>query len=417
MATNPAAAADRRPIIIKRKKIIAGGHHGGAWKVAYADFVTAMMAFFMVMWLVSTVSKEQRAALFDYFQNPSMEQGKAPKPAPGQAGPGGASTSPINLRGGLDAPRTFSQKPDIGGPVAQIGAAGQAQMDPTEAQKIAEAIEQKQLDALMQDLKEAIAKSQALAPFKDQLLLDITPEGLRIQIVDAQNRAMFDLGSSSLKNYTDQILRELSPYLSSVPNRISLTGHTDTTPYASKNGYTNWELSADRANAARRALEAGGLGADKVARVVGLSSAVLFDKTQPRNPVNRRISIIVMTKRAEEAALKTDVPVTIPGTEGSAAGTAGSAAAGAEATGPTAANGAAAPATAGPASADAAAGALAAGGTPQKVDPMATTTLPPATQGTPNWVKPVPSVAPPVPTVASAQETAAAARAVLEKAR
>jgi hypothetical protein len=104
-----------RPIIIKRKKVIAGGHHGGAWKVAYADFVTAMMAFFMVMWLVSTVSKEQRAAMFDYFKNPSMEQGKSPKPAPGQAGPGGASTSPINLRGGLDAPRTFSQTPDIGG--------------------------------------------------------------------------------------------------------------------------------------------------------------------------------------------------------------------------------------------------------------------------------------------------------------
>jgi chemotaxis protein MotB len=406
MATHPAAAGDRRPIIIKRRKIVAGGHHGGAWKVAYADFVTAMMAFFMVMWLVSTVSKEQRAALFDYFQNPSMEPGKAPKPAPGQAGPGGASTSPINLRGGLDAPRTYSQTPDIGGPVAQLGAAGPAQMDPTEAQKIAEAAERKQLDALMQDLKEAIAKSQALAPFKDQLLLDITPEGLRIQIVDAQNRAMFDLGSSSLKSYTDQILRELSPYLSSVPNRISLTGHTDTTPYASKNGYTNWELSADRANAARRALEAGGLGPDKVARVVGLSSAVLFDKAQPRAAVNRRISIIVMTRRAEEAALKTDVPLTIPGTDGASTSTEpGTEPAGAT-TGTKAVSGAIATAVAGTATAAAA-----------EVVPMATTPLPPATQGTPNWVKPVPRVAPPVPTVASAQETAAAARAVLEKSR
>jgi chemotaxis protein MotB len=407
MATNPAAAGDRRPIIIKRKKIVAGGHHGGAWKVAYADFVTAMMAFFMVMWLVSTVSKEQRAALFEYFKNPSMEPGKAPKPAPGQAGPGGASTSPINLRGGLDAPRTFSQKPDIGGPVAQIGAAGEAQMDPTEAQKLAEAIERKQLDTLMQDLKEAIAKSQALAPFKDQLLLDITPEGLRIQIVDAQNRPMFDLGSASLKNYTDQILRELSPYLSSVPNRISLTGHTDTTPYTSRNGYTNWELSADRANAARRALEAGGIGADKVARVVGLSSAVLFDKTQPRNPINRRISIIVMTKRAEEAAVKTDVPVTIPGTD-SANGAAAGAGAGAGA-------GDAAAGTA----ATAAASAAAAQGTPAKVDPMATTALPaPLPAGdTPNWVTPVPSVVPPTPTVVPTQETAAAVREVLEKAR
>ena len=279
-------------------------------------------------------------------------------------------------------------------------------MDPTEAQKIAEAAERKQLDALMQDLEEAIAKSQALAPFKDQLLLDITPEGLRIQIVDAQNRAMFDLGSSSLKDYTDQILRELSPYLSSVPNRISLTGHTDTTPYASKNGYTNWELSADRANAARRALEAGGLGTDKVARVVGLSSAVLFDKAQPRAAVNRRISIIVMTRRAEEAALKTDVPVTIPGSDGTATGASGSTGPGTEAGAerPNDAPGAAAPATAGIAA-----------GTPAKVDPMASTTLPPATEGTPNWVKPVPSVAPPAPTVASALETAAAARAVLEK--
>ena len=304
----------RRPIIIKKKKIIAAGHHGGAWKVAYADFVTAMMAFFMVMWLVASVSKEQRAAMFDYFKNPSMEQGKAPKPAPGQAGPGGASTSPINLRGGLDAPRTsMSPTPGIGAAVAAIGPA----KDPNEteieaARRVADEADRKQLDSLLGDLQEAIAKSEALAPYKDQLLLDITPEGLRIQIVDAQNRAMFDLGSSRLKGYTDKILRELSTYLETVPNRLSLTGHTDTSPYSSLAGYTNWELSADRANAARRALEAGGIPSEKVARVVGLSSSILFDKSNPRNPINRRISIIVMTKRAEETALKSDVPVTAP---------------------------------------------------------------------------------------------------------
>jgi chemotaxis protein MotB len=422
-------AADKegkRPIIIKKKKVIAAGHHGGAWKVAYADFVTAMMAFFMVMWLVSTVSKEQRAAIFDYFQNPSMEPGKAPKPAPGQAGPGGASTSPINLRGGLDAPRTFSRTPDIGGPVAQVGAAAQGEPpDVSEAQKIAEAEENRQLESLMAELREAISKSQALEPFKDQLLLDITPEGLRIQIVDAQNRPMFDLGSSTLKNYTEVILRELSPYLSSVQNRISLTGHTDTTPYSAQAGYTNWELSADRANAARRALERGGLAADKVARVVGLSSSVLFDKTQPRNPINRRISIIVMTRRAEQAALKTDVPVTPGGAppDDAAAATGG---APAQADAP----------TAGVAGADARGAATVAASTSgamvvpggsgasppivgdaamPKVDPMATQPLPPPTRGTPNWVPPLPSVAPARPTIASAQETAAAARAILEK--
>ena len=312
MAGKGNSTEGKRPIIIKRKKVVAGGHHGGAWKVAYADFVTAMMAFFLVMWLVSSVNEEQRAALFDYFQNPSMQDGRSPKAAPGQLGPGGASTSPINLRGGLDAPRTrMTPDPSIGAPVAAIGPAGGAKpRDEDEARKITEAAEQRQLESLMAQLEAAIQRSQALAPFKDQLLLDITPEGLRIQIVDAQNRPMFDLGSTRLKDYTDRILRELASYLNGVPNRISLTGHTDTTPYASgAAGYTNWELSADRANAARRALEAGGMRSDKVARVVGLSSSVLFDKASPRNPINRRISIIVMTKRAEENALKTDVPV------------------------------------------------------------------------------------------------------------
>src|SRR3954462_8069486 len=120
MAANPKGSSGEaapRPIYIKRIKKVAGGHHGGAWKVAYADFVTAMMAFFLVMWLVTAVSKEQRAAIFDYFKNPSMEPGKSVKPAPGQMGPGGASTSPIDLRGGLDAPRTTqSAKPGVGIP-------------------------------------------------------------------------------------------------------------------------------------------------------------------------------------------------------------------------------------------------------------------------------------------------------------
>jgi chemotaxis protein MotB len=312
MAGKPDTAGGKRPIIIKRRKIVAGGHHGGAWKVAYADFVTAMMAFFMVMWLISSVNDEQRAALFDYFKNPSMQDGRSPRPAPGQMGPGGASTSPINMRGGLDAPRTrMTEEPNIGAPVAAIGPSAEKEtVQEEEARRIAEEADKRQLESLMEELRKAISQSQALAPFKDQLLLDITPEGLRIQIVDDQNRPMFDLGGTSLKSYTDRILRELAKYLNSVPNRVSLTGHTDTTPYSAQagSGYTNWELSADRANAARRALEAGGMASDKVSRVVGLSSSVLFDKTNPRNPINRRISIIVMTKRAEAAALRTDVP-------------------------------------------------------------------------------------------------------------
>jgi chemotaxis protein MotB len=172
--------------------------------------------------------------------------------------------------------------------------------------------EHRQLESLMAELREAVNKSQALEPFKDQLLLDITPEGVRIQIVDAQNRPMFDVGSARLRDYTTAILRELAPYLDSVPNRISLTGHTDIRPYPSSNGYTNWELSADRANAARRALTASGLPDTKISRVVGLASSVLFDKQDPQNPVNRRISIVVMTRQAEEAALKTDTAAAAP---------------------------------------------------------------------------------------------------------
>jgi chemotaxis protein MotB len=306
------AKGNQRPIIIVKKKVQAAGHHGGAWKVAYADFVTAMMAFFLVMWLVTAVSKEQRAAIFDYFKNPSMEPGKSAKPAPGQMGPGGASTSPINLGGGLDAPRTTqSAKVGLGAPTAatKVTDAERIAIDALAMEKAQAELDKKRMEALMDDLKEAISKSQALEPFKDQLLLDITPDGLRIQIVDAQNRPMFDMGSAKLKSYTADILKEITPYLNSVPNSVSITGHTDTTAYLGITGYTNWDLSADRANAARRTLEGAGLASDKVSRVVGLSSSVLFDRANPRNPVNRRISIVVMTKLAEQEAIRTDIPM------------------------------------------------------------------------------------------------------------
>ena len=309
-------------VIVKRYKRGEAGHHGGAWKVAYADFVTAMMAFFLVMWLVTAVSRDQRAAIFEYFKNPSLEQGRSVKAAPGMAGPGGASTSPINMHGGLDAPRMMqSPSPGVGAPIAPLVPPKTQVSNPTvepphvaekpeddleAARKAVLAAEHQQLESLMEELRKAIDESQALEPFKDQLLLDITPEGLRIQIVDKQNRPMFDIGSTRLKPYTVAILAELATYLNTVPNHLSVTGHTDATPYADGSGRTNWDLSADRANAARRALEAAGLAGDKTARVVGLASSVLFDKSDPRNPINRRISIIVMTRQAEQDALRTE---------------------------------------------------------------------------------------------------------------
>jgi len=290
-----------QPIIIKRVKKVAGGHHGGAWKVAYADFVTAMMAFFLVMWLVVSLPEEKLSGISEYFNNPSVLRGTSQAPPPAAMGAGGSATSPVKIGKTSLSPTMEGKGPKIG-EVREVPDT----IDAEEAKKAAEEADRRELDELKLQLEAAIERSQALQPFKDQLLLDITPEGLRIQIVDKQNRPMFDSGSSSLKDYTREILLELAPYIESVDNRISLSGHTDTTPYASNNGYSNWELSADRANSARRELIRGGLPETKVSRVVGMSSSVLFDRQQPTNPINRRISIIVMTKAAEDAARRTD---------------------------------------------------------------------------------------------------------------
>jgi chemotaxis protein MotB len=156
---------------------------------------------------------------------------------------------------------------------------------------------------LKQNIEKAIESNPSLKKFKNQILLDMTTEGLRIQIVDEKNRPMFQLGSARLEPYTREILHEIGRMLNEVPNKVSLSGHTDAALYGGGNkGYSNWELSADRANASRRELIFGGMDAEKIVRVVGLSSAVLFVREEPLNPMNRRISLIVMNKQAEEAA-------------------------------------------------------------------------------------------------------------------
>ncbi len=296
MSAEGDAASANLIIIRKVKKNGHGGHHGGAWKVAYADFVTAMMAFFMVMWIVGISDQDKRAAISEYFNNPSMSKGKSQTPAAGQSGPGGASTSMIRLGGSMDMPS--ARTPD-----------GVVALNPISGGDNPKLREEQRLETLRQELLEAIGKSQALEPFKDQLFLDITSEGLRIQIVDKNNRPMFDRGSASLRGYTVGILQDLARFIASVPNRISISGHTDVTPFVSRRHYSNWELSTDRANAARRTLVAAGMPAEQVLRVVGLASTVLFDKAQPRSPINRRISIIVMNQDADDAAANADAAI------------------------------------------------------------------------------------------------------------
>jgi chemotaxis protein MotB len=296
------AAAQQQPpiILIKRRKKGGGGHHGGSWKVAYADFVTAMMAFFMVMWLAATMPQEKLGGIADYFKNPSAVQGRTSTLVQGRMGPGGAGDTPIKM---------FSQiKNPPGAGDARIPGVGSGKTADDAARKALEKADKEKLEVLKKMLDKAIGQSQALKPFKDQLLIDITPEGLRIQIIDAQNRPMFDLGSPELKPYTRQILVELATYVDQVPNRVAISGHTDTTPYAAKNGYSNWELSAERANAARRALIQGGMREEKLARVVGLSSSVPFNRNDPADPKNRRISLVVLSQEAERIAAESDAP-------------------------------------------------------------------------------------------------------------
>jgi chemotaxis protein MotB len=284
-----------RPIIVKKIKKTAGGHHGGAWKIAYADFVTAMMAFFLLMWLLGSTSKEQKEGISEYFQTPLMVALTGGTAV-------GASDTLIKNGGGKDFTKKSGQVKKIDGPDGK-----KTKIDAEEAKKALEKEEKVKLEELKKKIETAINDSPNLSKFKNQLLLDVTSDGLRVQIVDEQNRAMFNSSKADMQPYAKQILQELAKTLNDVPNKISLSGHTDATPYPDgEKFYSNWELSADRANASRRELIAGGMDESKIVRVVGLSSASLFNKENPFDATNRRISMIIMNKQAEENALSDD---------------------------------------------------------------------------------------------------------------
>ncbi|HRF04407.1 flagellar motor protein MotB [Accumulibacter sp.] len=289
---------DVRPIVIKRIKKVAGGHHGGAWKIAYADFVTAMMAFFLLMWLLGSTASGDLQGIADYFQNPLK--------IASQGGSGTGDSSSVLKGGGQDLTRSAGQvkRGDIEAKDKPINL---KETNAEHARKVFEERETLMLGELKANIEKLIESNPALRQFKSQLLIDITSEGLRIQIVDEQNRPMFDTSSAELKGYTRTILHEIGKALNAVPNKLSLSGHTDAAQFSGgAKGFSNWELSANRANASRRELIAGGMDEHKVLRVVGLSSTVLFDKNDPLSSINRRISIIVLNRRAEEALLQED---------------------------------------------------------------------------------------------------------------
>jgi len=277
-----------QPIIIKRGKKQRHAPHGGAWKIAYADFVTAMMAFFLLMWLLGSTAKGDLQGIAAYFSSPLK--------VAMQGGSGAGNSSSVIPGGGNDLAKIYGQ---VRRSDSQTSTDRRTAMEAARAERARQ--DAQRIKALQDKIEAMITQNHKLNEFRSQIRIDLTPDGLRIQIVDDQNRPMFDSGSALVKPYMRDILREIGAALGGVENRISLAGHTDATPYGNGDkGYSNWELSADRANASRRELVAAGMPDNKLARVVGLAASDPLDPGDPRAAVNRRITITVLTHEAEE---------------------------------------------------------------------------------------------------------------------
>jgi len=306
-----------QPIVVRRIRKAKHVAHGGAWKIAYADFVTAMMAFFLLMWLLGSTTQGDLNGIAEYFRTPLK--------VALSGGHGSGDSSSVIQGGGTDLTRTVGARPR--GDIEER----QRKLNLQALRAELRAAEKKRLTRLKSQLEEAITRNVKLAELRSQIKLDLTADGLRIQIVDDQNRPMFDNGRATVKEYMRDLLREIASVLNSVENRVSISGHTDSAPYGSgERGYSNWELSADRANASRQELVAAGMVESKVVRVIGLGSTVMYDVANPRSPMNQRISIVVLNQDAEErvfSGTEVDTSQGSAAAESALAGTGGEAAA------------------------------------------------------------------------------------------
>ena len=255
---------DKRPIVIRRKKVVHA-HHGGAWKIALADFMTALMALFLVMWILSVSDEETRRSVAEYFSTPLISAMTS--------GDRSGSTQVIP-GGGPDPTHTDGER---------------ARIDILQHSRPS-VQERRFFNDLQERIERAIEQDPELRHLRSQMRFDLTREGLRIQLLDTEQRPMFELGSDQVAPYMRNLLRTMAPLLNELPNDLSISGHTDSVPYAGGyRGYSNWELSNDRANASRRELVAGGLDPDQLLRVSGFADRVRLPDTAPTDPVNRRI--------------------------------------------------------------------------------------------------------------------------------
>ncbi len=274
---------NKRPIIKKVIKVQAAGHHGGAWKVAYADFTTAMMAFFMLLWLLNVAPPETLAGLADYFTPSSSDTIGSPNPVNNRINDPGQNPSPI-VTISVPSPPPSGQTHEG----KETGGEGERkQVDFTE-------IEDQSFENMQEQLRMTIQDSPTLQEMAENLIMEITEDGMKIQLIDKDRRAMFRKGSDELYNYATEMLREIGRSVQTLPNRITIEGHTDGGSFTGKNGDTNWELSADRANSARRVLGKSGVTDDRVFEVIGKAGTDPLYPDQPNKTENRRITILVL---------------------------------------------------------------------------------------------------------------------------
>mgnify|MGYP000014663172 CR=1 FL=1 len=278
---------EQRPIIIKRIKKVSGGAHGGAWKVAYADFVTAMMAFFLLLWLLNSTSKEQKEGLSEYF-TPTVASTESTSGA-------GDILSGISINeDGTQASAVTTPMPDQ----VVIQKEEVEAQDPASAEDSFETAmanrEQEAFEDMATELSLSIQDNAEFSELSDQVLIDVTNDGMRIQLIDQDNRSMFRNDTASLYSYAERMLQHIAEKVGKLPNRIAITGHTDSTPFRAGANYSNWELSSDRANTARRVLRTEGVSSDRFAEITGKAATEPLLPGRPDRPENRRITILVI---------------------------------------------------------------------------------------------------------------------------
>lgn len=270
-----------QPIIIKRRKKAARGHHGGAWKIAFADFMTALMALFLVLWVLSNAGKGDKEAIAQYFSTPLL----------------------VALSHGDRNSASSSAIPGGGTEANQPQGETLRKLRPTRLSSE----ERRHLQALKQRLENAVERDPKLRELKQQIAIELSPEGLRVQLLDTDKRPMFELGSARVAPYMSQLLRTFAPVLNELHNQIQISGHTDSHPYPGGEAtYSNWELSADRAKASRQELVAGGLDPGKLLRVSGMSDRIRLPGAGPYDAANRRIEIIVLDSQVAARILNQD---------------------------------------------------------------------------------------------------------------